>query len=135
MRSACKAVIQTLQSGLSFLLVWLPETFGVEAPALMDWTNRRLNKTQRLSDLAILDNLLRSPIGKHGVRNSVAARPAMGGVGSLRDRKSLRGVKDSGLCPTDSRAPAAAHFPLLPQCFPDTDAMGGEAKSGSSGPL
>jgi long-chain acyl-CoA synthetase len=36
----------------------------IEAPALMDWTNERLGKTQRLSDLAILDSLPRSPIGK-----------------------------------------------------------------------
>ena len=30
----------------------------------MEWTNARLGKTQRLSDLVILDSLPRSPIGK-----------------------------------------------------------------------
>jgi long-chain acyl-CoA synthetase len=33
-------------------------------PVLLDWVNARLSKTQRLSDLLILDNLPRSPIGK-----------------------------------------------------------------------
>ena len=36
----------------------------IEAPALRDWTNERLGKTQRLSDLAILERLPRNPIGK-----------------------------------------------------------------------
>jgi long-chain acyl-CoA synthetase len=31
---------------------------------LLDWVNARLSKTQRVSDLLILDNLPRSPIGK-----------------------------------------------------------------------
>jgi acyl-CoA synthetase (AMP-forming)/AMP-acid ligase II len=35
-----------------------------DAPALMEWANGRLGKTQRLSDLAILDSLPRSAIGK-----------------------------------------------------------------------
>ena len=33
-------------------------------PVLLDWVNARLSKTQRVSDLLILDNLPRSPIGK-----------------------------------------------------------------------
>jgi long-chain acyl-CoA synthetase len=36
----------------------------IDAPALRDWTNERLGKTQRLSDLAILERLPRNPIGK-----------------------------------------------------------------------
>jgi long-chain acyl-CoA synthetase len=36
----------------------------IEAPALMDWTNKRLGKTQRLADLTILETLPRSQIGK-----------------------------------------------------------------------
>jgi long-chain acyl-CoA synthetase len=44
--------------------VALRESSRIDAPALMDWANERLGKTQRLSDLAILDSLPRSPIGK-----------------------------------------------------------------------
>jgi long-chain acyl-CoA synthetase len=44
--------------------VALREGSDVKGPAVMDWTNRRLGKTQRLSDLVILDSLPRSPIGK-----------------------------------------------------------------------
>jgi long-chain acyl-CoA synthetase len=36
----------------------------VDAPALMGWVNARLGKTQRLSELVILDSLPRSAIGK-----------------------------------------------------------------------
>ncbi len=36
----------------------------VEAPALKDWVNARLGKTQRLSDLRIIDSLPRSAIGE-----------------------------------------------------------------------
>jgi long-chain acyl-CoA synthetase len=36
----------------------------IEAPALRDWANERLGKTQRLSDLAIIERLPRNPIGK-----------------------------------------------------------------------
>jgi acyl-CoA synthetase (AMP-forming)/AMP-acid ligase II len=44
--------------------VALRQGADVKGPAMMDWTNRRLGKTQRLSDLVILDSLPRSPIGK-----------------------------------------------------------------------
>jgi long-chain acyl-CoA synthetase len=44
--------------------VVLRDGSAVEAPALMDWTNGRLGKTQRLFDLVVLDSLPRSPIGK-----------------------------------------------------------------------
>jgi long-chain acyl-CoA synthetase len=44
--------------------VALREGSRIDAPALMDWANGRLGKTQRLSHLAILDSLPRSPIGK-----------------------------------------------------------------------
>jgi long-chain acyl-CoA synthetase len=44
--------------------VALREGATIEAAALMEWTNRRLGKTQRLSDLTILKSLPRSPIGK-----------------------------------------------------------------------
>ncbi len=44
--------------------VALREGSRMDALALMDWANGRLGKTQRLSDLAILDSLPRSPIGK-----------------------------------------------------------------------
>jgi long-chain acyl-CoA synthetase len=36
----------------------------IDRAALLDWVNARLGKIQRLSDLVILDNLPRSPIGK-----------------------------------------------------------------------
>ena len=36
----------------------------IEGPALKDWVNARLGKTQRISDLLIIDSLPRSPIGK-----------------------------------------------------------------------
>ena len=36
----------------------------VDAATLKDWVNARLGKTQRLSDLTIVDSLPRSPIGK-----------------------------------------------------------------------
>jgi long-chain acyl-CoA synthetase len=36
----------------------------IDRAALIDWVNTRLGKIQRLSDLVILDNLPRSPIGK-----------------------------------------------------------------------
>jgi len=36
----------------------------IEAAALMDWVNARLGKTQRLSDLLVVDSLPRSAIGK-----------------------------------------------------------------------
>jgi acyl-CoA synthetase (AMP-forming)/AMP-acid ligase II len=36
----------------------------VDGPALMDWVNARLGKTQRLSALTIVDSLPRSAIGK-----------------------------------------------------------------------
>jgi long-chain acyl-CoA synthetase len=36
----------------------------IHAPALMAWVNARVGKTQRLSDLAIVESLPRSPIGK-----------------------------------------------------------------------
>ncbi len=36
----------------------------VDGPALMDWVNARLGKTQRLSTLTIVDSLRRSAIGK-----------------------------------------------------------------------
>jgi long-chain acyl-CoA synthetase len=44
--------------------VALRESSRIEALALMDWANVRLGKTQRLSDLAILESLPRSSIGK-----------------------------------------------------------------------
>jgi long-chain acyl-CoA synthetase len=44
--------------------VALREGLTIEAPTLMDWVNARVGKTQRLSDLAILDSLPRSSIGK-----------------------------------------------------------------------
>jgi long-chain acyl-CoA synthetase len=36
----------------------------IDRAPLLDWVNARLGKIQRLSDLVILDNLPRSPIGK-----------------------------------------------------------------------
>ena len=36
----------------------------VDRPALLEWVNARLGKTQRLSELTILDSLPRSAIGK-----------------------------------------------------------------------
>ncbi|MGB7974452.1 MAG: class I adenylate-forming enzyme family protein [Roseiarcus sp.] len=63
--------------------VSLREGSKVEAPALMDWTNRQLGKTQRLSDLVILDSLPRSPIGKLLKRE-------------LRDLYSIRGGQTGG---------------------------------------
>jgi long-chain acyl-CoA synthetase len=44
--------------------VVLREGSAIDAPSLKDWVNARLGKTQRLSDLAIVDALPRSPIGK-----------------------------------------------------------------------
>jgi acyl-CoA synthetase (AMP-forming)/AMP-acid ligase II len=44
--------------------VTLRKGLMIDAPTLMDWVNARLGKTQRLSDLAILDSLPRSSIGK-----------------------------------------------------------------------
>jgi long-chain acyl-CoA synthetase len=44
--------------------VVLREGSATDAPSLKDWVNARLGKTQRLSDLAIVDALPRSPIGK-----------------------------------------------------------------------
>jgi long-chain acyl-CoA synthetase len=44
--------------------VVLREGLLIDAPSLKDWVNARLGKTQRLSDLAIVDALPRSPIGK-----------------------------------------------------------------------
>jgi long-chain acyl-CoA synthetase len=44
--------------------VALREGSTIDPLALMDWANARLAKTQRLSDLAILESLPRSPIGK-----------------------------------------------------------------------
>ncbi|HEY5204605.1 MAG TPA: class I adenylate-forming enzyme family protein [Roseiarcus sp.] len=44
--------------------VALREGSRVEGPAVMTWLNARVGKTQRLSDLVILDSLPRSPIGK-----------------------------------------------------------------------
>jgi long-chain acyl-CoA synthetase len=44
--------------------VALREGSTIDPAELMDWANARLGKTQRLSDLAILDSLPRSPIGK-----------------------------------------------------------------------
>jgi long-chain acyl-CoA synthetase len=37
---------------------------AVDGPALLDWTNARLGKTQRLSDVRFVESLPRSPIGK-----------------------------------------------------------------------
>ena len=37
---------------------------AVDGPALKDWVNARLGKTQRLSELTIVDSLPRSAIGK-----------------------------------------------------------------------
>jgi long-chain acyl-CoA synthetase len=37
---------------------------AIDAPALRDWVNARLGKTQRLADLRIIDSLPRSAIGK-----------------------------------------------------------------------
>ena len=36
----------------------------LDGPALMDWVNARLGKTQRLSELRLVDSLPRSAIGK-----------------------------------------------------------------------
>jgi acyl-CoA synthetase (AMP-forming)/AMP-acid ligase II len=44
--------------------VVLGDGSSIDTPALMDWVNARLGKTQRLSDLAVLDSLPRSSIGK-----------------------------------------------------------------------
>ena len=44
--------------------VVLREGGKVDGPALMDWVNMRLGKTQRLSALTIVDSLPRSAIGK-----------------------------------------------------------------------
>ena len=44
--------------------VVLREGAEIDGPALMDWVNMRLGKTQRLSALTIVDSLPRSAIGK-----------------------------------------------------------------------
>jgi long-chain acyl-CoA synthetase len=44
--------------------VALREGASIDGPALKDWVNARLGKTQRLSDLLFVDSLPRSPIGK-----------------------------------------------------------------------
>ena len=44
--------------------VTLRQRASVDGPALMAWVNTRLGKTQRLSELTILDGLPRSAIGK-----------------------------------------------------------------------
>jgi long-chain acyl-CoA synthetase len=44
--------------------VALRKSSTIEPRALIEWTNSRLGKTQRLSDLTILDSLPRSAIGK-----------------------------------------------------------------------
>lgn len=44
--------------------VALRQGADVQGLEVMEWVNARLGKTQRLSDLAILDSLPRSPIGK-----------------------------------------------------------------------
>jgi long-chain acyl-CoA synthetase len=44
--------------------VVLRERSAIDAPSLKDWVNARLSKTQRLSDVAIVEALPRSPIGK-----------------------------------------------------------------------
>ena len=44
--------------------VALRQGAAVDGPALKDWVNARLGKTQRLSGLTIVDSLPRSAIGK-----------------------------------------------------------------------
>ena len=44
--------------------VVLRQGADVDGPALMDWVDARLGKTQRLSALTIVDSLPRSAIGK-----------------------------------------------------------------------
>ena len=44
--------------------VTLRRTASVDGPALLEWVNARVGKTQRLSELTILDSLPRSAIGK-----------------------------------------------------------------------
>jgi len=44
--------------------VALRQGAAIDGVALMDWVNAKLGKTQRLSDLVVLDALPRSPIGK-----------------------------------------------------------------------
>ena len=52
-----------------------------DGPALMDWVNARLGKTQRLTALTIVDSLPRSPIGKvlkRELRDRYAPQPLAG---------------------------------------------------------
>ena len=44
--------------------VVLRQDAKIDGPALMDWVNARLGKTQRISALTIVDSLPRSAIGK-----------------------------------------------------------------------
>ena len=44
--------------------VTLRKGASVDGPALREWVNARLGKTQRLSELTIVDSLPRSTIGK-----------------------------------------------------------------------
>ena len=44
--------------------VALRQAAAIDGPALMDWVNARLGKTQRVSKLTIVDSLPRSAIGK-----------------------------------------------------------------------
>ena len=58
--------------------VALREGAAVDGPALMDWVNARLGKTQRLTALTIVDSLPRSPIGKvlkRELRDRCAPKP------------------------------------------------------------
>jgi long-chain acyl-CoA synthetase len=50
------------ETPVAFVTLRKGEKIG--APALRDWTNERLGKTQRLSDIAIIESLPRSQIGK-----------------------------------------------------------------------
>ena len=61
--------------------VALREGAAVDGPALMDWVNARLGKTQRLTALTIVDSLPRSPIGKvlkRELRDRYAPQPLAG---------------------------------------------------------
>jgi long-chain acyl-CoA synthetase len=44
--------------------VTLRNAASVDGPALLEWVNASVGKTQRLSELTILDTLPRSAIGK-----------------------------------------------------------------------
>ena len=44
--------------------VTLRRAASIDGPALLGWVNARVGKTQRLSELTILDSLPRSAIGK-----------------------------------------------------------------------